>query len=109
MNNEKLDAIFDESIKSIPEWANWESHTFQNQLTDEGEYVKSEDLLTAFEKLKEKLNDEIERLSAINAELSEALQEAIILVDDPDSRFDSFTSQPWKSAIANAQQQGGGG
>lgn len=64
MDNIKLEPevqqILDEVIKKTPDWSNWESHNLENALVDEGEYVKSEDVIDGFKELANKISSHYE-------------------------------------------------
>lgn len=44
---EQIEKIISEVADRTPDWSNWESHSFENALVDEGEYVKVEDVWKA--------------------------------------------------------------
>lgn len=48
---DKLEAIVTKVANEIPEWSYWESHKLENAIVDEGEYIKSEDALSALYRL----------------------------------------------------------
>jgi hypothetical protein len=55
----EIEKIINEVFKETPEWAHYESHSFENDLIDEGEYVKVEDMLKA-------LNEVADRVAKLN-------------------------------------------
>lgn len=53
--NEQIKKLLDDVFDQTPDWSYWESHTFENALTDEGEYIKVEDAYDAMYSLAEKI------------------------------------------------------
>jgi len=55
----EIEKIINEVFKETPEWVYYESHSFENDLIDEGEYVKVEDMVKA-------LNEVADRVTKLN-------------------------------------------
>lgn len=54
---EQIEKIINEVADKTPDWSNWDSHSFENALVDEGCYVKSEDVWKALEEVAARVSE----------------------------------------------------